>query len=35
LGTTLLAVGNDGLYQYNYTDPKNIKFLSKIPVNKK
>jgi len=35
LGTTLLAVGNDGLYQYNYTDPKNIKFLSKIPVTKK
>jgi hypothetical protein len=33
LGKTLLAVGNDGLYQYDYRDPKNIKFLSKISVN--
>ncbi|GEO05105.1 hypothetical protein AAE02nite_27690 [Adhaeribacter aerolatus] len=34
LGNTLLAVGNDGLYQYDYSDPKNMKFLSKIPVTK-
>lgn len=34
LGNTLLAVGNDGLYQYNYTDPKNIRLISKIPVKK-
>ena len=33
LGSTLLAVGNDGLYQYDYSDPKNMKLLSKIPVN--
>jgi hypothetical protein len=32
LGNTLLAVGSDGLYQYDYSDPKNIRFLSKIPV---
>jgi hypothetical protein len=32
LGQTLLAVGKDGLYQYDYRDPKNIKFLSKIKV---
>ena len=32
LGQTLLAVGNDGLYQYDYRDPKNIKLLSKINV---
>ncbi|MGV3589417.1 MAG: LVIVD repeat-containing protein [Adhaeribacter sp.] len=34
LGNTLLAVGNDGLYQYDYSNPKQIKFLSKIPVTK-
>jgi hypothetical protein len=34
LGNTLLAVGSDGLYQYDYSDPKNIRFLSKIPVAK-
>jgi len=34
LGNTLLAVGTDGLYQFDYTDPKNIKYLSRIPVNK-
>jgi hypothetical protein len=35
LGNTLLAVGTDGLYQYDYSDPKNIRFLSKIPVAKR
>jgi hypothetical protein len=35
LGSTLLAVGSDGLYQYDYSDPKNIRFLSKIPVGKR
>ena len=34
LGNTLLAIGSDGLYQYDYSDPKNIRFLSKIPVAK-
>lgn len=34
LGNTLLAIGSDGLYQYDYADPKNIRFLSKIPVGK-
>lgn len=34
LGNTLLAVGSDGLYQYDYGDVKNIRFLSKIPVSK-
>lgn len=32
LGYTLLTIGKDGLYQYDYRDPKNIKLLSKIPV---
>jgi len=30
LGGVLMLVGNDGLYQYDYTDPANIKLLSKI-----
>ena len=34
LGNSLLTVGNDGLYQYDYTDPKNIRLLSKIAVSK-
>jgi len=34
LGNTLLAVGSDGLYQFDYSDLKNIKLLSKIPVTK-
>lgn len=34
LGNTLLAVGSDGLYQYDYSNPKNITFLSKIPVSR-
>jgi hypothetical protein len=34
LGYSLLVIGNDGLYQYDYRDPKNIKLLSKIPVSR-
>ncbi|MBR9923217.1 MAG: hypothetical protein GYB31_20495 [Bacteroidetes bacterium] len=30
----LLVIGDDGLYQYGYDNPKNLKLLSKIPVNK-
>ena len=30
-----LIIGKDGLYQYNYTNPSNIKMLSKIQVEKK
>jgi len=29
-----LAVARDGLYQYNYADPSNIRLLSKITINK-
>ena len=32
---TAELVGSDGLYQYDYSDPKNIRFLSKIPVSKR
>ncbi len=32
LDGVLMLIGNDGLYQYDYTDPKNIKLLSKISV---
>ena len=28
----LLMVGEDGLYQYDYSDPENIEFLSMIPI---
>lgn len=28
----LLLIGKDGFYQYNCSDPKNLKLLSKIPV---
>ncbi|MGV3502295.1 MAG: LVIVD repeat-containing protein [Adhaeribacter sp.] len=34
LGNTLLAIGSDGLYQYDYSNPKDIRYLSKIPVAK-
>ncbi|QJW92085.1 hypothetical protein HNV11_23265 [Spirosoma taeanense] len=30
----LLMVGNDGLYQYDYTDPNNLRLLSKIAVRR-
>ncbi len=29
----LLMTGDDGLFQYDYSDPENIQFLSKISVN--
>lgn len=29
---TLLMIGKDGLYQFDYSDSKNLKLLSKIPV---
>jgi hypothetical protein len=32
LGEVLLMAGKDGLYQYNYSDPKNITLLSFIPI---
>jgi hypothetical protein len=31
---TLMMIGSDGLYQYDYKDPKNLKLLSVIPVKK-
>ena len=34
LGGTLMMVGADGLYQYDYKDPKNLKLLSIIPVKR-
>jgi hypothetical protein len=32
LGGTLLMIGTDGLYQYDYSDPENITELSVIPI---
>ncbi|WP_026461651.1 LVIVD repeat-containing protein [Adhaeribacter aquaticus] len=32
LGTSLLMIGKDGLYQYDYSNINQIKLLSKIPV---
>lgn len=34
LGYSLLMIGDDGFYQYDYSDPKNLRLLSKIPVVK-
>lgn len=34
LGNVLMLIGEDGLYQYDYSDPTNIKELSVIPVPK-
>jgi hypothetical protein len=34
LGSSLLMVGEDGLFQYDYADPKNLILLSKIPIVK-
>ena len=34
LGKSLLMIGSDGFYQYDYTDVKNIKQISVIPVKK-
>jgi hypothetical protein len=33
LGDVLLMIGTDGLYQYDYSDPANIRELSVIPIN--
>jgi hypothetical protein len=35
LSGTLLMIGKDGLYQYDYKDPKSLKLLSVMPVVKK
>jgi hypothetical protein len=35
LGSSLLLIGKDGLYQYDYSDIDQVKFLSKIPVGRK
>lgn len=35
LSGTLLMIGQDGLYQYDYKDPKNLRLLSVMPVQKK
>lgn len=32
LGKVLLMIGEDGLYQYDYTNPDDLKLLSTIPV---
>ncbi|MCI0474489.1 MAG: hypothetical protein L0Y76_12980 [Ignavibacteria bacterium] len=34
LGQIAILIGSDGLFQYNYSDPKNLILLSKIPVKK-
>ncbi len=33
LDKNLMVIGKDGLYQYDYSDADNVKFLSKIDVN--
>jgi len=33
LGEVLIMIGTDGLYQYNYSDPGNIRELSVIPIS--
>lgn len=34
LNNVLMVIGKDGLYQYDYSDPKNLRLLSKIQVTK-
>ncbi|WP_026631955.1 LVIVD repeat-containing protein [Dyadobacter alkalitolerans] len=34
LGKTLLLIGKDGFYQYDSSNPKDLRMLSKIPVGK-
>lgn len=34
LGSNLMLIGKDGFYQYDASDPKNLRLLSKIPVKK-
>ncbi len=33
-GNIAIVIGEDGLYQYDYSDPKKLRLLSKIAVNK-
>jgi hypothetical protein len=33
LGSVLIMIGTDGLYQYDYADPEDIHELSVIPIN--
>lgn len=35
LGETVLMIGQDGLYQYDYSDLSNVKLISVIPVHRK
>lgn len=35
LGSSLLLIGKDGLYQYDYSNPVDIKLLSIMPINDK
>ncbi|WP_237717676.1 hypothetical protein [Pontibacter sp. BAB1700] len=34
MGSNLLLIGQDGLYQYDYSNLKDIKLLSKLPVSR-
>ncbi len=34
INKNLMVIGKDGLYQYDYSDPKNLKLLSSIKANK-
>lgn len=34
LGSSAIMIGDDGLYQYDYSDPANLRLLSVIPVKK-
>ena len=34
LGKTLMLIGKDGFYQYDASNPRDLKLLSKIPVGK-
>jgi len=34
LGKTLLLIGQDGFYQYDYSNPRKLRLLSKIPVKR-
>ncbi len=34
MGNSAIVVAEDGLYQFDYTNPKDIKLISKIPVSK-
>jgi hypothetical protein len=33
LDNVLMMIGADGLFQYDYSDPANIKLLSHLPVH--